>query len=130
MLLVALLASWKRIADHEGIEAVDLAENVFADLCRFATREGDGQSRFAVSVFGAYWSKRGTEDYAVDILHRWLPLRIVAPRTTLAIEVTWFVLQREPGESAQSLLRRTVSRLDAISNELPASDRHQPVRAT
>ena len=50
-LMVILLRSWRKIATGHGEEAIDIAENMFLNLCRFATSDADLHARLSVSVF-------------------------------------------------------------------------------
>lgn len=126
-LFVGFLESWKRVADQVGIEAVDIAENAFASLCRFATRNSDVQARLSTTVFAAYWSAIGEEEEALAVLNRWLPMTISSRSGSIPIEGSWRVLERRGGESARDLVRRAELELDARVQRLPAEERHTPL---
>jgi len=127
VLVVSFLESWKRVADQAGIEAVDIAENVFASLCRFATRSADGQSRLSVSVFAAYWSKSGAERTATDVFERWVPMTVSSKKLSVPIVCWWIALQRTDGETGHELFRRAESALDTRALALPSVERHRPL---
>lgn len=127
IVLVALLKSWKQIADHIGMEGIDIAETMFAHICGLATREATGQSRLSVSVYAAYWVESQKIRGATDSLTRWFPSEIVTPSRKVPIDVAWFLLERSSNETARELFQRAERQLNELIQELPAQDRHQPI---
>lgn len=127
LVLVALLRSWKRIADHIGIEGTDIAQTMFAHICGLATREATGQSALSVSVFAAYWVDTQKVRGATDSLTRWFPSEIVTPSRKVPIDVPWFLLERSSDETARDLFQRAQRKLNDLIQELPPQDRHQPI---
>ena len=119
VLLIGFLESWKRVADEVGIEGVDIAENLFASLCRLACRTADEQSRLSMTVFAAYWSARGKERQAVEVLNRWLPMKLSSRKLSLDIVGSWIVLERKAGETAHDLFLRAEAELEARGSGAP-----------
>jgi hypothetical protein len=124
VLLLVFLDSWKRIGDQFGIEAVDIAENVFTGICRFATRDAVQSTQLSMTLFGAYWLGTGPERYAIEVLERWLPMQISSGDTKLPIVGSWLRLDRVNREPGHDLYRRAQAGLEAQVRQLPASDRH------
>ena len=127
VLVVAFLESWKRVADQIGIDAVDLAENVFASLFVFATRTASERSRLSVTAFAAYWSSAGPEQSAVASLRRWLPMELSSGDVKVPIEGSWAVLERGPDETARELFQRVDAELEERMRALPPEERHRPL---
>lgn len=124
VLFVAFWESWKNVGDHQGVQAVDIGEHVFASLCRFATRYADYQARLSPTVFAAYWVSGGEEKAAIEALERWLPMRISSDQASMTLEVAFMSVQRQSGERAEDLFRRMEKALAGRVDALPASDKH------
>jgi hypothetical protein len=125
--LVIVMRSWKKIADRLGEEAIDIAENLFLNLCRFATRDADVHARLSLSVFAAYWSAPGAQRYPVEVLGRWLPMQVTTPSASVPIDAAWFVLEVSAKDAAPEVFDRLAAEAEGLMAALPPDERHEPL---
>ena len=112
-MFVAVLRSWRAIADKAGDEAIDIAEKLFVDICRFATHDAVAEARLSHMVFASYWSAAGQERNAIEVLSRWLPMEVRAPVHSVPIDASWFAVEVSPSDSSPDVFDRVEAQVDA-----------------
>jgi hypothetical protein len=113
------------VAERAGEEAVDITENLFVNMCRFATREAVGEARLSMSVFATYWSSEGNRRYPAEVLSRWLPMRMDAPSTQVVLDAAWFWFEVAPNDAGRDVFDRIEAELSTLSAELVAGEQHE-----
>ena len=113
MVFVAVLRSWRAISEKSGEEAIDIAEKLFVDICRFATHDATAEARLSHMVFAAYWPAAAQEREAVEVLARWLPMEVSAPLHSVPIDASWFAVEVSPSDSSREVFDRVAAQVDA-----------------
>jgi hypothetical protein len=126
-LMVILLRSWRKIATGHGEEAIDIAENMFLNLCRFATSDADLHARLSVSVFAACWAGAAASRHSEEVLGRWLPMQVTTPTATLPIDSVWFAFPVSPKDDAREIFDTVATTLDTLVKALPQDEQHDPL---
>jgi hypothetical protein len=124
---VAVLKSWRWIADHVGEEGVDIAGEWFLDLCRFATADAAVEARLSHTVFAAYWPAIVDQSHVDDVMRRWVPMEVKTPIATMPIDAAWFMFEVSPGHEARDLFDRMSAAIDEAMQSVPERDRHEPL---
>jgi hypothetical protein len=112
VVVVAVLRSWRTIAEKSGEEAIDIAEKLFVDICRFATHEATAEARLSHMVFAAYWPAVAQERDAIEVLTRWLPMEVRAPLHSVPIDAFWFAVEVSPADSSRDVFDRVAAHVD------------------
>jgi hypothetical protein len=113
VILVAVLRSWRTISEKSGEEAIDIAEKLFVDICRFATHDATAEARLSHMVFAAYWAAVGQERDAIEVLTRWLPMEVRAPLHSVPIDASWFAVEVSRSDSSRDVFDRVAAQVDA-----------------
>lgn len=110
--MVVVLKSWKSIAERIGEEALDITENLFVNLCRFATQDASAQARLSSAAFAAFWDVPAQQRHTVEVLTRWLPAHLQAPAAHVPIDAEWFAYEVSKQESSRDVFDRVAADLD------------------
>jgi hypothetical protein len=121
--MVVFLSSWQRI----GEDAIDVAENLFLNVCRRATAQADLQARLSVSVFAACWSGAGAGRQPAEVLATWLPMEVATPIATVPIGGAWFALDVSPKDPAHDVFDRVAAEVEKVVRALPEDEREDPL---
>ena len=90
---------------------MDITENLFVNLCRFATQDAGAQARLSSAVFAAYWDAPARQRDAVEFFTRWLPAKLQAPTAEVPIDAEWHAFDVSPQESSRDLFDRVAAQL-------------------
>jgi hypothetical protein len=107
-----VFTSWKTIGDRLGEEAIDIAENLFVHLCRFAMSDATAEARLSHVTFAAYWDAPAKERYPIEVFGRWFPIELKAPSGLMPIDAAWFPFEVSAGESSRDVFDRVAAKLD------------------
>jgi hypothetical protein len=125
-LFVAVLKSWRRIAEDVGEEGVDIGVDWFLDVCRFATSDAAVEARLSLTAFGAYWPATTNERRVDDAMRRWFPMEVKTPIAMVPIGAAWSMFEVSPDHEAREIFDRVVSDVEHAMQDLPEGDRHEP----
>jgi hypothetical protein len=124
---VAVLKSWRRIADDVGEEGIDVAVDWFLDVCRVATFDAAVEARLSQTVFAVYWPAIVNQSQVDDVMGRWFPMVVKTPIATLPIEAAWFMFEVSLGQDARELFDQVERAANDAIQTMHERDRHEPL---
>lgn len=130
VLVLVLLASWKRVADGQGMDATDLLSTVFESVCHVAGSTALMQSRITATVYAAYWRDQDSGSSAVKWLERWLPMNLATPRLVIPLETRPVSVLREQDETGRSCYGSAQRSLASVIEDLPEGERYPGLTIT
>lgn len=126
-LFLALLVSWKRVADEIGRGAVDIASAVFDVITEGALSPVGPTARLSTTVVGGYSARTDLEVATLPWFEHWLPMTITAHGVRIPIDVIRLSVTRSVGQSGSELYAEARRELDMRVMELPEVDRYPPL---
>jgi hypothetical protein len=124
LLVLALLTSWKRVADEVGIPAVDRVSGMFDAIGRVAFADAALGARLSMTVFGGYWPGVGDASFARAWFDACCPTTIRDGDVNLPLRIQPLSVDRRVEESGRELFERAREELDALVADLPERDRY------
>ena len=126
LVFVAVLRSWRWIADHVGEEGVDIAVDWFLDVCRFATSDAAVEARLSPTVFAAYWPTTPNQSHIDGVMRRWFPMEVKTPIAVMPIGAAWSMFEASSDQAARDMFDSVSAAMEQAMEDLPAGDRHEP----
>ena len=130
VLRVAVLSSWKWVADTYGMVASGIVAGVFGEVCGQAASSALLRCRVSTIGYAAYWPEPGGGRDFVEGIQRWTPMELVTPSMTLPIRIDLITVERGPGEGGEDCYRNALAATAAAMAALPPEQRHPVLSGT
>ena len=124
VLRIAVLSSWRWIADNYGMHASGIVAGVFGEVCEQAASSALLRCRVSTIGYAGYWPEPGSGRDFVEGIQRWTPMELVASSMTLPIRIDLITVERGPGEGGEDCYRNAQAATAAVMAVLPPEQRH------